>query len=153
MSSFIDTSDFNETIAPWLGKTYKMMDHFISDVFHYNKIQVTKQQWLLLKILLEEKKGMIQNDLAFVTNRNKASLTRLLNVMEKNDLVKRKPSKKDSRKNLIYCTQTGTDLFLKMKPLMLNSLQTLQKGISKDEMKLFIDIMSKIQTNIKNQSN
>lgn len=151
----IDTtkSDFNKTLGPWIGKTFKMMNMFISDVFTRNNIQVTKEQWIVLKILHEDNDGIIQNDLAFITNRNKASLTRLINVLEKNNLVVRNPSKEDSRKNLIHITQTGKQLFLKMKPLMLESMRTLQNGITENEISNFILVMVKIQNNLKNQSN
>lgn len=146
------TSDFNKTLAPWIGKTSKIINLFISDIFHKNNIQVTKEQWIVLKILHEDKDGAVQNELAFITNRNKASLTRLINVMEKNNLVTRINSEQDSRKNLIYITKTGKQLFLTMKPLMLHSLETLQKGITDDEKTVFINVMTKIQNNLKNHS-
>ena len=146
----INKSDFNKTIGPWIGKTSKMMHMYISNVFLKNNIQVTKEQWVVLKILHEDNNGLIQNDLACITGRNKASLTRLINVMEKNNLVARIPSKEDSRKNLIYITKNGGKLFLKMKPLMLKSIKTAQKGITEEEMKIFFKIMTKIQNNLKN---
>lgn len=144
-------SDFNKTIAPWLGKTSKMMNMYISDVFHKNNIEVTKQQWIVLKILNEHSEGIIQNELAFITERNKATLTRLINVMEKNDLVYRSTSESDSRKNLIYITKKGTALFLKTKPILLKSILDIQNGISIREMDAFIKVMTKIQHNLTTQ--
>ena len=149
----INKSDFNKTIGPWIGKTSKMMHMYISNVFQKNNIQVTKEQWVVLKILHEDNNGLIQNDLACITGRNKASLTRLINVMEKNNLVARIPSKTDARKNLIFITKNGKQLFLKMKPLMLQSINNLQQGISPEEKEIFINVMRKIQNNLKNQSN
>lgn len=147
-----DNLDFNKTLAPWIGKTAKIINMYISDVFQQNNIQVTKEQWIVLRILHENKKPLIQNELAFITNRNKASLTRLINVMEKNNLVTRVSSKKDSRKKLIKINHKGTLLFLKMKPLMFKTLETMQHGITEDEKKIFINIITKIQTNLKNHT-
>ncbi|REE81934.1 DNA-binding MarR family transcriptional regulator [Lutibacter oceani] len=150
----IKLSDFNETILPWLGKTSKLMNMFISDVFHKNNIQITKQQWIVLKILSEKSDGIIQNELACITERNKASLTRLINVMEKNNLVARVPSKLDSRKNLIKITHSGEHLFNITKPIMIASIKAIENNISVDEMNIFLKVMSKIQTNLKiNQLN
>ena len=144
-------SDFNKTLAPWLGKTSKMMNMYISDVFHKNDFEVTKQQWIVLKILHEDADGIIQNKLAFITERNKASLTRLINVMEKKKLVIRSTSEIDSRKNLIHITKKGKDLFLKIKPILLKSITAIQNGISTDEMGAFINVMTKIQHNLNTQ--
>jgi len=151
MNIDIHKSDFNKTIAPWIGKTSKMMNVYISDVFHQNNISISKQQWIVLKILFENPEGIIQNKLAFITDRNKASLTRLINGMEKNKLVSRIQSKEDSRKNIVYNTKNGNELFLKTKPLMLDSISKVEAGISKNEMNHFIQIMSKIQKNLSNQ--
>jgi DNA-binding MarR family transcriptional regulator len=148
----INKSDFNKTIAPWIGKTFKMMNMYICTVFQKNNIQVTKEQWIVLKVLHEDNDGVFQNELAFITSRNKASLTRLINVMEKNNLVARISSKEDSRKNLIYITKNGKKLFLKMKPIMLKSIKIAQEGITEEEMKVFFKIMIKIQNNLKNNT-
>ena len=148
----LEKSDFNRTIAPWLGKTSKMLNGYISDVLHHNNISITKQQWIILKILNENPEGIIQNKLAYITERNKASLTRLINGMENNNLVARIQSKIDSRKNIVYSTTKGSELFLKTKPLMLESILKIQKGITDDEMKSFRDILTKIQQNLTNQS-
>lgn len=152
MGIHLNNSDFNKTIAPWLGKTSKMMNMYISDVFNRNNIQITKQQWIVLKILHDDKDAIIQNELAYITDRNKASLTRLINVMEKNNLVTRISSKEDCRKNIIHITEKGEKLFLKTKPLILQSIKTIEDGISKEEMKFFIEIMTKIQKNLIDQS-
>lgn len=145
----INKSDFNKTLAPWIGKTSKMMNIYLSDIFLENNVQVTKEQWIVLKILHEDKDRICQNELAFITDRNKASLTRLINVMEKNKLVVRIACEEDSRKNLIHITETGKQLFLKMKPLMLESMKILQKGITKDEISNFMAVITKIQNNLK----
>lgn len=148
----IEKSDFNKTIAPWLGKSAKMLNGYISEVFHRNNISITKQQWIILKILSDKNEGIIQNKLAFITERNKASLTRLINGMERNGLVTRIRSENDSRKNIVYITEKGTEIFLKTEPLMLSSILKIQKGISEEEMKTFRDVLSKIQQNLTNQS-
>lgn len=147
----VTKSDFNATLAPWLGRTSKMMNMYMSDILQQHNIQLTKQQWIVLKILHEEQNGLIQNDLAFITERNKASLTRLIDVMEKKNLVTRTASERDARKKLIYLTPNGKALFLKTKPIFLKNIFKIQKGISAIEMDTFIHVMTKIQQNLKNQ--
>lgn len=143
-----DKSDFNKTIVPWIGKTSKMMNMHISDIFQKNKIPLTKQQWIVLKLLHDDGDGLIQNELAFITNRNKASLTRLISGMEKNGYVKRVSSEKDSRKKNIYITTKGKKLFLKTKPILLSCIYKIQNNISENELENFMKVMLKIQNNL-----
>lgn len=142
-------SDFNKTLAPWIGKTFKMMKVFVSENLKAHNKDITMEQWVVLKILHEDHDGIVQNELAFVTNRNKTTLTRLINTMEKKNLVARIPSKQDSRKNLIYLTKKGKDLFLKIKPVILESIEQMQAGITQEEKDFFIQIMTRIQQNFK----
>ena len=149
----LSKSHFNTTLVPWLAKTSKMMNMYIADVLQTNNFSITKQQWIVLKILHEEHDGIVQNELAFITNRNKASLTRLISVMEKNNLVFRTNTKTDARINLVYITDTGRQLFLKMKPLMLACMKNVQKNLSEADITQLIQLLSKIQKNITNESN
>jgi len=148
----LEKTKFNKTVAPYIGKTAKLMNMHISDILQDNNIPVTKEQWLLLKVLCEVKKGVIQNDLAFITERNKASLTRLINVMEKKNLVVRTLSMKDTRKKIVHITDEGNKLYIKTEPLLLKCILNIQKGISNNELRILKETLNKIQINIKNQS-
>ena len=73
------------------------------------------------------------------------------NVMEKKKLVFRKQSEKDARVNLVFTTKKGSEVFLKMKPIMMKAIKSLQKNISEEEIEQLITILSKIQENITHQ--
>lgn len=145
-------SEFNETIAPWIGKTAKMLHLYVNGVIQEHHFNITKEQWVVLKILHENEsaEGIVQNDLALVTNRNKATLTRLINTMERKNLVARVPSKKDSRKNLIFITKKGEQLFLKIKPIFLKAIEDISLGITEEEIENLIKTMKKLQNNLIN---
>ena len=94
---------------PWLGKTMKFIDYFIADGLRENGIDLTKTQVIML-LRLQRVNGQPQHNLAFLTNRDKASLARLLTTMENKNLVARIPSKEDGRVNLIYITKHGEEI-------------------------------------------
>lgn len=153
MNTEVEDFDFNSTIAPYIGKTAKMLNSHVTDIFSENNIPITKQQWIILKILNENTdEGIIQNKLAFITERNKASLTRLINGMENKNLVSRVRSQKDTRKKIISTTEKGTELFLKTKPLMVSSIIKVQEGVTEEEVMVLKNILLKIQKNITSQS-
>ncbi len=135
------------TLAPWLGKTNKMIENHIHDLFFEHNISLTKIQWVFLKNV-QEKNGVPQQELAFLTGRDKTSLTRLVNTMEKKGLVARIPSKLDRRINNIHITKKGEVLFKETLPLMEQFVTSLQENISEEETAQTINVIKKIQENL-----
>lgn len=139
------------TLGPWLGKTSKMIGCFINDVLLENNIDLTREQWVVLK-KLHHKDGLMQNELAMITERDKTSLTRLINTMERKKIVIRKRSNTDKRVNLIYLTKSGRIIFDNTAPIMYDTIQNLQKGLSEKEIQNTIHTLQKLQTNLTNLS-
>lgn len=143
--------DLEKTLAPWLGKTMKMIDNHIQDLFYEQNISLTKTQWILLK-KLHEKDGVPQQELAFLTGRDKTSLTRLVNTMEKKNLVARIPSKLDKRINHIFLTKNGESLFKESLPIIEKFITALQENISEEEINSTIAVIKKVQENLISKS-
>lgn len=143
--------DLEKTLAPWLGKTMKMIDNHIQDLFYEQNISLTKTQWILLK-KLHEKDGVPQQELAFLTGRDKTSLTRLVNTMEKKNLVARIPSKLDKRINHIFLTKNGESLFKESLPIIEKFVTALQENISQEEINSTIAVIKKVQENLISKS-
>lgn len=139
--------DLENTLMPWLGKTTKMMDSFIQDLFSYYKIDLTKKQWIVLK-RLSQQDGLPQQELALITGRDKASLARLINTMEKKGLVARIPSKEDRRVNYIYMTKRGENIFEQTKPIIKEVLDNLQESIPYTKISETIEVIKTVQSNI-----
>jgi len=140
--------DIDKTLMPWLGKTMKVIDYFIMDRFSEKGIALTKVQWLLLK-RLQEMNGESQHNLAFLTNRDKASLTRLLTTMENKNLVARIPSNDDHRINHIYITSYGEKVLKMTTPVLEGMIEEMQTGISNQERAMVIEVLKKLINNIK----
>ena len=139
--------NFERTLVPWIGRTMKMLDCHYQEVFKDSNFNLTKNQWSLLKILKDDD-GKPQSELAFITNRDKASLTRLISVMEKKNFVERVPSKLDKRINHIFITKIGIAVFEETLPLVRKVLNNVQSGLTDSEIEQCISTMKKIQTNI-----
>ncbi len=140
-----------KTLAPWLGKTSKMMGCFLNNMLQENDIDLTREQLVVL-VKLHAENGLVQNELALITERDKTSLTRLINTMERKKLVFRKQSLKDLRVNLIHLTDFGKTEFRRAVPIMQQSINQLQTGLSESEINNTIEILQKIQNNISTSS-
>lgn len=110
-------------------------------------IDLSKEQFIVLKYL-NESDGRKQNDLAFITNRSKTALTRLINTMEKKGLVSRSICEKDMRINHIYLTPSGREIWAMAYPVFPEIIQELQQGISEEDILLVQEVMKQIQKNI-----
>ena len=134
-------------MMPWIGKTMKHIDHFIAAKMAEKGVNLTRQQVILLKILFHDG-PLPQNDLAFLTDRDKTSLTRLLSTMEKKNLVARITSPEDKRVNLVHLTKHGEKILNETAPILLEVIMNMQEGISQQDQEGLINVMKRIQENI-----
>ena len=139
--------EMEESVLPWIGKTAKMMAIFIGDRFKKQGMDLSLQQMIILKILNEED-GRPQQDLAIVTERHKASLTRLLATLEKKKLVTRISDKVDKRVNRVYLTKLGKEQLQSTFPLMREIMAEMQLGLNASEIQTTIQTLQKIQSNL-----
>ena len=138
--------DFENSIGPWLGKTVKILEYYLQERFNKHNLDLTKEQMIVLK-RLHDKDGLSQNELAFLTLRNKSSLTRLLSKMEKKNYIIRKQCKEDKRINHVFLTEFGKNTFVKTKPAIKEMIEIMEQNISDSEKQQMIKTLKKIQHN------
>ena len=146
MNSEKKSIDFENSIGPWLGKTVKLLDYIFQESFKSNGLDLSKEQMIVLK-KLHDHNGLNQNELAFLTLRNKSSLTRLLSKMESKEYITRKRDVNDKRINRVYITDFGKEIFIKTRPVIVDLIQTMENNISQKEKEQMITILKKIQRN------
>ena len=141
------TVDFEGSIAPWLGKTSKIIDYHIHDALQEHGLDLSKEQMIVLK-KLHDKDGLAQNDLAFLTLRNKSTLTRLLVKMERKGFITREQSATDKRSNHVYLTEAGKEIYKKTRPLIKNIISAMEQNLTQAEKAQIIEILKKVQFNL-----
>ena len=141
------TTEFEHTLLPWLGRTMKLVDMYMANYLSDHNIDLTKVQMVLLTRLYQND-GQPQNDLAVLTKRDKASLTRLLDTMERKGLVVRVTSKDDGRIKLVYITKKGVELYKSTRPMMNEMIMKVQNGMSNKEIDFIIEKLMQVQRNI-----
>ena len=139
--------EFENSLGPWLGKTVKIIDYFLYESLRSIDLNLTKEQMIVLK-KLTDCDGLNQNELAFLTIRNKSSLARLLAKMEQKKYITRKLSSEDKRVKKVYITQIGQDVFRKAKPVLKKLIDKIENEITEEEKQQMITILKKIQKNL-----
>lgn len=114
-------------------------------------LDITIEQWSVLYHLWKED-GLSQQDLCNRTYRDKPSITRLIDNLEKQKLVKRTASKEDKRKNLIYLTDTAKDLQQHTIDLANRTMDEALVGINKDEIETVKQVLQKVYDNLNGEN-
>jgi DNA-binding MarR family transcriptional regulator len=130
------------------GKVSTAINRKLSRNFRQNGIEISPEQWTIL-LSLWEKDGITQQDLCNATFKDKPSMTRLIDNMEKQHLVVRISDKKDKRTNLVYLTKTGRELESQSFKIAISTLHEALQGISVEELKIGQEVLRKIFTNTK----
>ena len=90
-----------------------------------------------------------QQDLAGITCKNKTSMTRLIDNMEKRSLVVRIPNSADKRQKLIYLTKKGQDLREKLVKIIRQTLDEAQENIRAKDIALCKKVLRQVYENVK----
>lgn len=134
-------------ILPYIGKTLKCIDAFINNELKIASIDLTKKQFLVLKTLTI-RGPLPQHNLAFVTERDKASLARFINTLEKKNLVARIPSTTDKRINIVHLTKHGEKVYQNTLPIFKKLVLKIQENIPEADLQQTANTLSKIKKNI-----
>ena len=89
-------------------------------------------------------------DIAHFLNRDKAQVTRLVNALINQELVKKSPNPEDKRSQLLVLTNKGEDIMAKVSNIDREMLQRMTKGMNEDELEQFSQIANKMAQNLEN---
>ena len=125
------------------GKVSAAINRKLSRNFRQNGLEITPEQWTVL-IFLWEKDGVTQQELCNATFKDKPSMTRLIDNMERQHLVVRISDKKDRRTNLIHLTKDGKELEERARVIANQTLKEALKGITIEELSVSQEVLRKI---------
>ena len=129
------------------GRLFMYASRFLTYKFKQNDISLTKEQWTVL-MQLWMKDGISQQIIADATGKDKPSMTRLLDNLERDAYIQRRPDFKDRRLNLIFLTNKGLEMEKKVMPVAEAALAELTHGLTSQEINTMKDVFNKIYNNI-----
>ena len=138
--------NFEDSVGYAINRTAAIMRNSLQKAFNEVNDGITVDYWVILNRLWS-KDGWTQSDLAKMTHKDNASMTRMLDGMEKKGFVIRKPDGSDRRVNLVYLTGKGKALENKLKKIALANMSKGIKDVSTDEIGMLKKILDKIHNN------
>ena len=108
---------------------------------------ITPEQWQVL-IRLFYSDGICQQELADFTHRDRPGITRILDNMEKNNLITRMSQPEDRRKKAVYLTEYGKSLGEKLEELANTTNAEALAGIDESELEICRKVLLSVQENL-----
>ena len=130
------------------GKVSAAINRKLIRNFRKNGLEITPEQWTVL-LFLWEKDGVSQQELCNATFKDKPSMTRIIDNMERQHLVVRINDKKDRRTNKVHLTKTGKDLEERARFVANKTLKEALHGLTLEELRVSQEALRKVFSNTK----
>lgn len=142
MESFLDQS-----AGYLINMTALLLKREFNSAIKNNNIDVTPEQWAILN-RLNEKSGLTQKEVAKLTFKDNANITRMVDKLEKKGLAIRYADSNDRRTWNISITKKGIEVRDLVEPIAIKILEKATKGLSEQEVQLHNQISKKIINNL-----
>ncbi|MBC6491962.1 MarR family winged helix-turn-helix transcriptional regulator [Flavihumibacter stibioxidans] len=130
------------------GKASTAIARRLQKKFNTAQLNLTIEQWSVLYHLWKQD-GISQQELCNATFRDKPSITRLVDNLEKLKLVKRVSSKEDRRMNLIFLTAEARKMEVESMALAEETLNEALEGVPADMVEVSKQVLQIVYDNLK----
>lgn len=131
----------------WVNRAAFALRGELQQAFARDGIDVTPEEWAV-QMVLHERAPITVGQLAVLTLRDRTTVTRVLENLERKGLAARTADAADRRRTLVQLSPAGTELF----PRMLTHVQTLvrrsSRGIHPDAMAATVEVLQRIVANL-----
>ena len=136
-----------EVFSILTGKIASTINRALLRAFSQEDLHITTEQWSILSCLWKEDK-VTQSDLCDLTRKDKPSMTRLIDNLQRSKIVVRVPHATDRRVNLIHLTQYGASLREKVTAVVQSVVDKALKDVSESEIMVARTVLNKIIANL-----
>ena len=131
-----------------VGKISAAINRTFLRAFASEGIEISTEQWSVLACLWKNDK-VTQQTLCTLTAKDKPSMTRLIDKLERSQYVTRVSDPNDRRINLIQLTIKGKQLQQRADEIVQRITQKTLQDISDEELNLSRTVLKKIMNNLK----
>ena len=110
-------------------------------------VDLTPEQFLLIDLLWNQG-PLSQQEIADQMHKDKNSITKLVDAIDKNGFVKRSQNPNDRRSNTIVTTKLAESLKDDAKSKGISILDKMLRGISEEELNIFLETLDKLCANM-----
>ena len=123
------------------------LKQYTAAMLRQHNIDLTPEQFLLIDLLWNQG-SMSQLEIADQMQKDKNSITKLVDAIERKGYVVRQQNPSDRRSNTIVLTELGNSLKDNAKTKGISILNTMLEGISEQELNSFLETLDKLCSNM-----
>lgn len=137
----------NKKVGVFLNLVHCRFKLYMGSLFQSRGFDITPEQFLVLDTLWDD--GVqSQQEIADKIQKDKNSVTKLIDALEKKDLVQRIAFKQDRRLNLIHVTETGKKIKDEVTEIAMQATNSIIRDIPKEELYTFLRVLTKMSDNM-----
>lgn len=129
------------------GKISGSINRTLLRAFANGGINITTEQWSVMACLWNED-NVTQQTLCNLTRKDKPSMTRLIDNLERLNLVKRVSDANDRRKNMIHLTEKGREIMPKTRQIVRQVVEKAVHNIDTKDITLGRTLLKRIMANL-----
>lgn len=126
------------------------LKQYIATMLRKMEVPLTPEQFMLIDLLWNQGE-MSQQQLADLMQKDKNSVTKLVDAIEKKGFVTRRQNAQDRRSNTLVLTEKALHLKPEAKQKGISILDHMLSGISEEELRSFLDTLHKLNENMSTQ--
>ena len=142
----------NRQVSVFLNLVHNRFKQYISLFFQEEGYNITPEQFLVMDALWNEGK-MSQQQIANTILKDKNSVVKLIDGLEKKNLVKRVTNSEDRRQNLIELTLHAREIQKHVTELAITAVDLIIKDIPDNDLQVFIKVLAKMAENMNEEEN
>ena len=142
----------SKEIAVELNLTGCKLKQFIAAKLRQMDVPLTPEQFILIDLLWNQG-SMSQQQLADQMQKDKNSVTKLVDALERKGFVVREQNRQDRRSNTLVLTEKAKGLKHGAKQKGISILDEMLVGISEEELRSFLMILHKLNRNMTSAGN
>lgn len=144
------TGDLDQILFYAMDKAIRSYRQFAQHRLKEAGFEVTIDQWIILKCLIDDP-SMTQSKIAEKVFKDNASVTRMVDLLVKGNLIERSIDPNNRRRHILTVTQKGRKDIEKMEPLILENRSIALKDIPEKHLKCALETMHAITKNLSDQ--
>ncbi|MEM8859622.1 MAG: MarR family transcriptional regulator [Chloroflexota bacterium] len=144
--------DGTQTLPPFapiyeMAQTIDRFNDRLRSIFSESEHKFTADQWHVLHTIAVNS-GLSQNELKDLVKKDKPTISRMIDVLERRDLVERSRSKEDRRRFQLSLTAEGQTVYDEMQPQVLAFVNRFLSPISAEDRAHFYRILAQINAGL-----